>query len=231
MTVALEPALAALAGSAIGGLTTLAVTLMTQRVQARAALTTRDLTVRQKLYRKFIEEASKLYGDALMHSAVDIPMLIGTSALVNRMRVISTSGIVDKAEVVLRTIVDIYFSPNKTIAELREEINRDKLDLLSDFSSAAREELSARHVICCHSRLLCDHLHRLSPLNSNGCAPTLVGRARARTRGIRQGGRPRRFSARIRRRRQRDCPPSEPVPPARIAATCLGGASKHLLPS
>ena len=143
MTVALEPALAALAGSAIGGLTTLAVTLMTQRVQARAALTTRDLTVRQKLYRKFIEEASKLYGDALMHSAVDIPMLVGTSALVNRMRVISTSGIVDKAEVVLRTIVDIYFSPNKTIAELHEEINRDKLDLLRDFSNAAREELSA----------------------------------------------------------------------------------------
>ncbi|HEX9215251.1 MAG TPA: hypothetical protein VF901_32450 [Bradyrhizobium sp.] len=143
MTVPLEPALAALAGSAIGGLTTLAVTLMTQRVQARAALTTRDLTVRQKLYRKFIEEASKLYGDALMHSAVDIPMLIGTSALVNRMRVISTSGIVDKAEVVLRTIVDIYFSPNKTIAELHEEINRDKLDLLRDFSNAAREELSA----------------------------------------------------------------------------------------
>ena len=143
MTVPLEPALAALAGSAIGGLTTLAVTLMTQRVQVRAALTTRDLTVRQKLYRKFIEEASKLYGDALMHSAVDIPMLIGTSALVNRMRVISTSGIVDKAEVVLRTIVDIYFSPNKTIAELHEEINRDKLDLLRDFSNAAREELSA----------------------------------------------------------------------------------------
>jgi len=143
MTVPLEPALAALAGSTIGGLTTLAVTLMTQRVQARAALTTRDLTVRQKLYRKFIEEASKLYGDALMHSAVDIPMLIGTSALVNRMRVISTSGIVDKAEVVLRTIVDIYFSPNKTIAELHEEINRDKLDLLGDFSNAAREELSA----------------------------------------------------------------------------------------
>ena len=143
MTVALEPALAALAGSAIGGLTTLAVTLMTQRVQARAALTTRDLTVRQKLYRKFIEEASKLYGDALMHSAVDILMLVGTSALVNRMRVISTSGIVDKAEVVPRTIVDIYFSPNKTIAELHEEINRDKLDLLRDFSNAAREELSA----------------------------------------------------------------------------------------
>jgi len=142
MTVALEPALAALAGSAIGGLTTLAVTLMTQRVQARAALTTRDLTVRQKLYRKFIEEASKLYGDALMHSAVDIPMLIGSSALVNRMRVISTSGIVDKAEVVLRTIVDIYFSPNKTIAELHEEINRDKL--ISCATSATPRERSCR---------------------------------------------------------------------------------------
>src|SRR6266852_8785244 len=67
MTVPLEPALAALAGSTIGGLTTLAVTLMTQRVQARAALTTRDLTVRQKLYRKFIEgglEALRRRADA-----------------------------------------------------------------------------------------------------------------------------------------------------------------------
>ena len=146
MTVALESALAALAGSMIGGLTTLAVTWITQRAHVRAALTAQDQTVRQKLYKKFIEEVSKLYGDALMHSAVDIPMLIGAYALVNRMRVISPSGIVDKAEGVLRTIVDIYFSPNKTIAQLHEEISRDKLDLLREFSSAAREELAVSSV-------------------------------------------------------------------------------------
>lgn len=143
MTASFESALAALAGSMIGGLTTLAVTWMTQRAQVRAALTARDHTARQELYKQFIEEASKLYGDALMHSAVDIPRLIDAYALINRMRVISPSGIVDKAETALRTIVDIYFSPNKTIAELHEETNRDKLDLLSDFSSVAREELAA----------------------------------------------------------------------------------------
>jgi hypothetical protein len=67
------------------------VTWMIQRAQVRAALTARDRTVRQKLYKKFIEEASKLYGDALMHSAVDVPMLIGAYALINRMRIISPS--------------------------------------------------------------------------------------------------------------------------------------------
>jgi hypothetical protein len=41
MTGGFDSALAALAGSAIGGLTTLAVTWMTQRAQLRAALTAR----------------------------------------------------------------------------------------------------------------------------------------------------------------------------------------------
>ena len=70
-------------------------------------------------------------------------MLIGAYALISRMRVISSAMIVEKAEVALRTIVEIYFSPNKTIAEIRQEINGGRLDLLREFSSAAREELTA----------------------------------------------------------------------------------------
>jgi hypothetical protein len=143
MTGSFETALAALAGSTIGGLTTLAVTWMTQRTQARAALTARDRTTRHKVYKQFIDEASKLYGDALVNSAVEIPMLIGAYALISQMRVISSPAIVDRAETTLRTIVDIYLSPNRTIAELREEIHKGKLDLLLGFSNAAREELSA----------------------------------------------------------------------------------------
>jgi len=135
--------LAALAGSMIGGLTTLAVSWMAQRTQVQAGLRAKDRTTRQRLYKQFIEEASKLYGDALVNSAVEIPMLIGIYALIGRMRVISSARIVDKAEIALRAIVDMYFSPNKTVAELHEEIGRDKLDILRDFSSAAREELAA----------------------------------------------------------------------------------------
>jgi hypothetical protein len=135
--------LAALAGSMIGGLTTLAVSWMAQRTQVQAALRAKDRATRQKLYKQFIEEASKLYGDALVNSAVEMPMLIAIYALIGRMRVISSARIVDKAEIALRAIVDMYFSPNKTVAELHEEINRDKLDLLRDFSTAVREELTA----------------------------------------------------------------------------------------
>src|SRR5215470_12821969 len=142
MAIPFETALAALAGSAIGGLTTLAVTWITQGIQLRASLTTRDRTTRHKVYKEFIEETSKLYGDALMHSAVDTPTLIEVYALISRMRVISSPELVEKADAALRSIVDVYFLPNKTMAELRAEINGGKLDLLRDFSTAAREELS-----------------------------------------------------------------------------------------
>ena len=144
MTGGFQSALAALAGSAIGGLTTLAVSRMAQRTQLRTTLTSRDRATRHKLYKQFIDEASKLYGDALVNSSVEIPMLVGVYALISRMRVISSPQIVDKAETALRAIVDMYFSPNKTMPELHEQmIHRDKLDLLRDFSSAAREELTA----------------------------------------------------------------------------------------
>jgi hypothetical protein len=137
----IEPALAALAGSTIGGLTTLAVAWIAQRSQLRASLAVRDQTTRHELHKQFIEETSKLYGDALVSSALEIPMLIGAYAMINRMRVMSSVETVQKAEAVLRAIVDLYASPSKTVAELREEIENHKLDLLRDFSGAAREEL------------------------------------------------------------------------------------------
>jgi hypothetical protein len=142
LAIPMESALAALAGSTIGGLTTLAVTWVTQSNQLRASLRTRDQSTRNKLYKEFIEEASKLYGDALVNSKVEIPSLVQAYALISRMRVMSSPEIVDKADAALRTIVDIYFSPNKTMAELRAEINGGHLDLLREFSNAARDELS-----------------------------------------------------------------------------------------
>jgi hypothetical protein len=136
-----EPALAALAGSAIGGLTTLAVAWMVQRTQLRASLATHDHATREKLYKQFIEEASKLLGDALVSNTLEIPMMIGVYALINRMRVISSTETVETAEAVLRAIVGLYSSPNKTIADLHMNIDVHKIDLLRDFSGAARDEL------------------------------------------------------------------------------------------
>src|SRR5215470_4254672 len=101
MAIPFETALAALAGSAIGGLTTLAVTWITQGNQLRASLRTRDQSTRHKIYKQFIEEASKLYGDALVNSKVEIPTLVAAYALISRMRVVSSAEIVDRADAAL----------------------------------------------------------------------------------------------------------------------------------
>jgi hypothetical protein len=136
-------ALAALAGSAIGGLTSLASAWLTQHSQDRARRLSQDKVRRQKLYKQFIDEASKLYADALVHDQAEVSALVSVYALINRMRVSSRSDVVEKAEAVVRTIVDTYFTPNKTFLELRELMDSDAIDPLRAFSEMCRAELQA----------------------------------------------------------------------------------------
>ena len=59
------------------------------------------------------------------------------------MRVVSSPAVVEKAEAVVRTIVETYFAPNKTFPELRNSIESHALDPLRDFSEECRAELQA----------------------------------------------------------------------------------------
>jgi hypothetical protein len=70
------PALAALAGSAICGLTSLGSAWLTQHRQDRVTRISKDKARRQKLYKQFIDEASKLYANALVHDQVEIAALV-----------------------------------------------------------------------------------------------------------------------------------------------------------
>jgi hypothetical protein len=140
------PALAALAGSAVGGLTSLASAWLTQHRQDRATRLSQDKTRRQKLYGRFIDEASKLYADALMHDKAELSALVGVYALISRMRVQSTPGVIEKADAVVHMILDTYFAPNKTFPEFRDLMNGRSADLLRAFSEECREELSRLHL-------------------------------------------------------------------------------------
>jgi hypothetical protein len=137
------PALAALAGSATGGLTSLASAWLTLRRQGRATRLSRDRARRQKLYRQFIDEASKLYADALVHDEAEVSALVRAYALISRMRVQSSSAVVEKAEAVVQVIVDTYFAPNKTFPEMRKLMNTRAIDPLRAFSEECRAELQA----------------------------------------------------------------------------------------
>src|SRR4051812_30782066 len=137
------PALAALAGSAVGGLTSLGSAWLTQHRQDRARRLSQDKARRQKLYKQFIDEASKLYADALVHNETEVSALVSVYALVSKMRVVSSSAVVEKAEAVVRMVIVTYFTPNKTFPELRTLMNSHAIDPLRAFSDECRDELQA----------------------------------------------------------------------------------------
>ena len=133
-------ALAALGGALIGGLTSFAASWVTQQTQVRAQQVQHKLTRREELYKDFVEEASKLYADSLVHDTPDVSQLIRLYAMISMMRAVSPSTIVQNADKVARMIVNTYLAPNKSFPELRDMVNRDAIDPLRDFSEACREE-------------------------------------------------------------------------------------------
>jgi hypothetical protein len=141
MNSAFLPALAALAGSTIGGLTSLASAWLTQARQDRAKRLSQDKARRQKLYKQFIDEASKLYADALVHDEAEVSALVSVYALISQMRILSSSAVIKKAEAVVRMIVETYFAPNKTFPEVRKLMDSHAVDPLHTFSQECRAEL------------------------------------------------------------------------------------------
>jgi hypothetical protein len=137
------PAAAALAGSAIGGLTSLGSAWLTQRYQDRAKQLLQDKGRRQSLYKQFIIEASKMYADALSHDKSDISALVSVYALISQMRILSSFAVVEKADAVVRVIIETYVAPNKTFLEFRDLVESHTIDLLHSFTEECRTELQA----------------------------------------------------------------------------------------
>ena len=133
-------AFAALGGALIGGLTSFATSWLTQQTQARAQQLTHKISRREDLYKDFIDEASRLYADSLVHDTPDVSQLIRLYVMISRMRVLASTTIVENADKVARMIVNNYLAPNKTFPELRDMVNSGALDPLRDFSEASRAE-------------------------------------------------------------------------------------------
>ena len=146
MNAAYLSAFAALAGSLIGGLTTILATWLTHHAQSRAQLAAQDLSMRQELYKNFTEEASRLYADAFERDNPNISDLVNLYALVSRMRVLSSSKIIESADAIVRRIIATYLEPNKTFRDLKDIVERDTMDPLREFSDACREELRERRL-------------------------------------------------------------------------------------
>lgn len=136
-------ALAALGGAALGGFTSFATSWTTQRRQMKADQTASSKSRRQKLYKAFIDNASKLYGDALIHDNLELSGLIELYAILSRMRFISSAAVIDSADRVVKVITETYSQPNKSPMEIEEMIRNGNVDLLKDFSEACRTEFES----------------------------------------------------------------------------------------
>jgi hypothetical protein len=96
---------------------------------------------RAALFGRFLDEAAKLYADALQSRRDDMSGLINIYALTNRIRLMSTERVVESADTVCRIIVDAYLAPNMTLEEMRTSWIDKHIDPLRDFSEACRREL------------------------------------------------------------------------------------------
>ena len=144
MDAATISAISALAGTAIGGSTLSLTTLLNQTAQARADQIRHDLGRREDLVRDFIVAASKTYEEAFATNEPQVPELVSLYSMVSRMRVLAMPRSVASAEKLMLVIIDTYFQPNKTIRDLHEMMKtKGGVDPLSEFSEAARDELTA----------------------------------------------------------------------------------------
>jgi hypothetical protein len=134
-------AMAALAGSTIGGFTSLAASWLSHRVQFSAQYRATDRNHREELYKSFIQEAARLYADAFEHDQPEVSNMVNLYALVSQMRVLSSGEVTTAADQVVAKIVETYLEPNRSFRDVREIINDERMDPLRDFSTACRDDL------------------------------------------------------------------------------------------
>ena len=130
---------AAFGGSAFGAISTIVTGWVTRRRRLRERHYARSTSKRERLYRSFIEEASRVYADALVSDKSEIPQLVNLYALVGRMRILSSDEVVQAAERTGRLIIEAYLSPNREFVDLPEFM--EEMDPLRDFGEACRREL------------------------------------------------------------------------------------------
>lgn len=136
-------ALAALFGSLIGGLTTLATAWASQRYNTRSQRLRDAIGKREALYSEYIDEASKRMIDALEHDISDGSQVVRLYGLYCRIQLLSSGPVVDAAEKVMKTTAEVYIHPSMSLKDLLRSATEttSKQDPIVEFSRICRAEL------------------------------------------------------------------------------------------
>ena len=140
-------ALAAALGSLVGATVSLGTTWISQRRQSIRATAEWRLRERELLYKEFIMEASRLFGDAMVNSLDRPDQFVALYGILSRIRLTSGGDVLNKAVGCCHRIVGLYRRPNMTAEQIRAAFEADEFDPLKEFSAACRMELLAMSAI------------------------------------------------------------------------------------
>ena len=134
-------AFAALVGTFVGGITSIATSWMGQQRQTKEQRRLKQKAELHELYKQFIQDGSRLYVDALEHNTTEISKLVDIYATLNHMRMRSSPRVITEADNALRMIFDTYAKENTTFSSIGRSISQGFPDPLRAFSEACHEEL------------------------------------------------------------------------------------------
>jgi hypothetical protein len=132
-------ALAALAGSSIGGLATFATTWLNQSYQHKIQRHSNERARREKLFGDFMHEAASAYSDAMVNKLENSTGLVNLYSLKSRMSLFSGEDVLQEADKVLQIIIDRYFVDEIKYSNMSPGAVKE-FDLLRDFTRACKQE-------------------------------------------------------------------------------------------
>ena len=134
-------AMSALLGSVVGASASVATTWIGQKYSGRQERMREHVRQRELLYGEFIAEASRLQLDSFGHQLESAQAAVKIVAVVNRIRLVAGDTVIAAAERCVDEIIESYFAPDLTLAELHERQPWRKRDPLREFSEACRREM------------------------------------------------------------------------------------------
>ena len=145
MNSGLISALAAIMGTLVGGLASLASTWVGERSRHRRDLFQRDIARRETAYSEFIDQASKLYVASATHHIddddADVAGMVTVYAVASRIRLIASDQVIAEAEKVIDRIFMQFGADNISAEQLRKSAVETRDDPLIAFSIVCRHEL------------------------------------------------------------------------------------------
>jgi hypothetical protein len=138
MDAAILSTFSALAGTAIGAMSSLGSTWMTTQAQARAARLAAERAKREDIYGRYMDELARLCAGALNNIGVDYDRLTSAYALSGRIALYATPPVVESANRAMRIIVDIALGPKRTPEEVRAMMDQRDANVIGAFAENCR---------------------------------------------------------------------------------------------